>query len=154
MNAPLKSAGQQKLDKRRADEARLLRAWKKFHRDEREAVLTGPHRAVMAELFRMLANLKHVWPPQLIGFVRSIDWPAIDYATRLIVIHETSEAITGFREKRGLPPLDDNLPGEPDTPFRAIRSIVLAPSHEDTVSCASSEEPATRRLNSRSSTAR
>jgi uncharacterized protein YbjT (DUF2867 family) len=35
-----------------ADDARLLRASKKFHREEREAVLAGPHRAVLAELFR------------------------------------------------------------------------------------------------------
>jgi hypothetical protein len=62
-----------------ADDARLLRSWKAWHRKEREAVLAGPHGWVLAELFRMFANLKHVAPSQLIGFMRSIDWTVIDY---------------------------------------------------------------------------
>ena len=34
--------------------------WKKWHAEERAAVLAGPHGSVLAELFRMLENLKHV----------------------------------------------------------------------------------------------
>jgi hypothetical protein len=44
------------------------------------------------------------------------------------VLHELANAITQFLEKNGLDPFDDNLPGEPDTPFRTIRAIVLASS--------------------------
>jgi len=44
-----------KKEKELADNARLLRAWKKFHREQREAVLAGPHGAVLSELFRMYA---------------------------------------------------------------------------------------------------
>jgi hypothetical protein len=110
------------------DNARLLRAWKKFHREEREAVLVGPHGSVLSELFRMFANLKHVQPAQLIGFISAIDWAAIDYTTKLTVVHELNNAITAFREKRGLEPIDDNLPGDPETPFRTIKAIVLTPS--------------------------
>jgi len=50
---------QSQKDKELADNARLLRARKKFHREEREAVLAGPHSVTLAELFRMFANLKH-----------------------------------------------------------------------------------------------
>src|SRR5262245_40963289 len=32
-----------KEQKKLADDARLLRAWKAFHREERETVLAGPH---------------------------------------------------------------------------------------------------------------
>src|SRR5262249_36988347 len=64
-------------EKELADNARLLRAWKRFHRDERDAALSGPHARTLAELFRMFANLKHVQPAQLIGFVGAIDWAAI-----------------------------------------------------------------------------
>ena len=118
--------------KKLADDARLLRAWKKFHREEREAVLAGPHAAVLSELFRMFKNLQHVQPSQLIGFVDSIDWSSIDYVTRLTVLHEINNAITSYRLKRGLEPIDDALPGDPDTPFRAIKAIVLttSPRHE------------------------
>jgi hypothetical protein len=115
-------------EKELADNARLLRAWKKFHKEERETVLAGPHAVTLSELFRMVANLKHVQPAQLIGFVRSIDWSVIDYATRLVVVHEINDAITAYRTKRGLDPIADNLPSEPESPFRTIRAIVLAPS--------------------------
>jgi hypothetical protein len=112
------------------DNARLLRA--KFHREERETLLAGPHGSVLNELFRVLANLKHMQPAQLIGYVQSIDWAAIDYNTKLVVIHECNNAITTLRVKHGLAPIDDNLPGEPETPFRTIKAVVLTafPHHE------------------------
>jgi len=117
-----------KTQKKLADDARLLRAWKKFHREECEAALAGSHGAVLGELFRMFRNLQHIQPSQLIGFVDSIDWASIDYATRLTVLHEVNNAITAYRVKRGLEPIDDNLPPDPDTPFRTIKAIVLTAS--------------------------
>jgi len=115
-------------EKELADNARLLRAWKAWHREERQTVLAGPHGAVLGELFRMLENLQHVQPAQLIGLVRSFDWTAIPYDTRLVVLHELNIAIMKFREKRGAEPIDDNLPGQPDTPFRTIKAILFATS--------------------------
>ena len=52
----------------------------------------------------------------------------IDYATKLTVVHELSNTIAALREKRGLEPIEDNLPGEPETPFRMIKAIVLTSS--------------------------
>ena len=123
---PRRTAAQ--AEKEIRDNARLLRAWKKFHREEREAVLAGPHSAVLSELFRMFKNLEHLRPAQLIGFTQSIDWTAIDYDTKLVVVHEINNAITAFREKRGLELIDDSLPGQIDTRFRTIKAIVLTPS--------------------------
>jgi hypothetical protein len=82
-------------------------------------------RRVLNELFRMFANLKHMQPAQLIGYVQSIDWSVIDYDTKLVVIHECNTAITALREKHDLASIDDNLPGEPETPFRTIKAVVL-----------------------------
>ena len=120
-----------KKEKELADNARLGRWWKARHSEERENVLTGPHGTVLAELFRMFANLKHVQPAQLIGYVRTIDWSTIDYDTKLVVIHELNVSITAYREKCGLDPIDDPLPGQLESPFRTIRAIVLTASpHE------------------------
>ena len=49
------------------------------------------------------------------------------------IAQEAEPAITRLRVKRGLPEFDDGLPGEPDTPFRMIRSIILTPfpSHSE-----------------------
>ena len=115
-------------EKKLADDARLLRAWKKFHAEEKAVVLAGPHGSTLAELFRMLANLQHVQPSQLIGYARSIDWAMIDHDTKLTALHEVAAAITKFREKRGLEPIDDGIPGEADTPFRVIKAIIFATS--------------------------
>ena len=113
-------------EKKLADNERLLRWWKKFHREEREAVLAGPHSVVLGELFRMFKNLQHVRPAQLLGFARSIDWAAIDADTKLVTLHELNAAITRFREKRGLEPIDDTVSDEP--PFRVIKAIMFSAS--------------------------
>ena len=112
---------QQKL----TDDARLLRWWKAWHREQRDLVLAGPHGAVLAELFRMLSNLKHVQPSQLVGFVRTIDWAVIDYDAKLVVVHEINTAVTAFRVKRGLEPIDDPLPAEPESPYRQLKANSL-----------------------------
>src|SRR5262245_41829085 len=117
-------------EKELADQAKLTRAWRAFHREERDLALSGPYGAALNELFRMFANLRNVQPSQLIGYTRAINWLEIDYLTRLTVIHELNTAITAFREKRGLEPIDDNLPGDPDTPFRTIKMILLTPHCE------------------------
>ena len=95
-------------------------------------MLAGPHGAVLGELFRMFKNLEHVQPVQLIGSARAIDWTVIDFDTRLTVLHEANASISKYREKCGLDPINDALPGEPDTPFRALKAIMFpsSPHHE------------------------
>jgi hypothetical protein len=111
-------------EKELRDKTQLLRAWKKFHREERDAALAGPHGAVLAELFRMLKNLQHMQPSQLVGYVQSIDWSVIDSATKFTVIHEVNSAITAFREKRGLDPINDPLPPERNA-FMRIKEMLF-----------------------------
>src|SRR5262249_2052264 len=48
----------------------------------------------------------------------------IDYQTRLTILHEVNSAITKFREKRGLDPIDDPLEGMPRNAFQIIRGII------------------------------
>jgi hypothetical protein len=114
----------QERERERAGDAKMFRAWKKFHREEREAVLAGPYAATLGELFRMFANIECVKPAQLIGFIGAIDWGSIDFETRLTVLHEVNAAITRWREKRGLDPIDDPLPGAASNAFQAIRKIL------------------------------
>jgi hypothetical protein len=99
-----------KRDNKLADDARLLRAWKKFHAEEKAAVLAGPYNATLVELFRMFSAIEHVTPAQLVGFVGAIDWGSVDYQTRVVTLHELNAAITRYRERRGLEPISDPLP--------------------------------------------
>ena len=111
-------------EKELADNARLLRAWRAFHREERDAVLAGPHARTLAELFRMFSAIECTTPAQLVGFINAIDWSGIDHQTRLVVLHELNTAITKFHEKRGLLPIDDRLPGASPNAFQIIREIL------------------------------
>jgi hypothetical protein len=119
----MKRRKSEKEQKKLADDARLLRWWKAWHREQREAVLVGPHATTLSELFRMFSAIKHVTPAQLVGFISAIDWSAIDYQTRLIVLHEVNSAIIKFRESQKLDPFDDPLPGRPDNVFRIIKNL-------------------------------
>jgi hypothetical protein len=114
---------QSQKDKELADNARLLRAWRAFHCEEKAAVLAGPYARTLAELFRAFANIECVQPAQLVGLVGMINWSDIDSTIRLTVLHELNSAIVRYREKRGLPPIDDPLPGEPDNAFRIVKKL-------------------------------
>jgi hypothetical protein len=44
-------------DQKLAEDARLLRAWKRWHREEREEALAGPHGAMLERLMFILDSL-------------------------------------------------------------------------------------------------
>jgi hypothetical protein len=48
---------ERKRERERADGIRLLRGWFAWHRDERDAVLAGPHSAILERLLYILKNL-------------------------------------------------------------------------------------------------
>jgi len=117
-----------KAAKRLNDTLRLMRWHRAWHREQRQAALAGPHGPALAELLRMFESLKSVQPAQLLGYASSIDWSAIPFDVRLTVLHEANDAITRYREKCGLAPIDDALPGEPLRVFQLLRAIVTANS--------------------------
>jgi hypothetical protein len=121
----MKSRLKSQREKGLQDDARLLRAWKRWHREERAAALAGPHGPALAELFRMFDNIRHVRPIQLVGLVQSIAWAAIDDPTRFVVLHEANAAIGKQRERSGLVPFDDGLPGDPPNVFRLIQATIV-----------------------------
>ena len=123
MKRPLSDKQQKKL----ADDARLLRWWKAWHREQRDEALA--RYPALAELFRTFRNLEHAQPVQVLGLAAAIDWSVIDYEARLVTLHEANDAICKFRMRRGFEPISDNLPDEPETPFRTIKAI-LFPSNE------------------------
>jgi hypothetical protein len=65
----------------------------------------------------------------LINFMRRTDWSSVSYAVRLILLHEGNQMIVRLRERAGLPPLDDPLPGQPDNVFRRVQQMLIAPSN-------------------------
>jgi hypothetical protein len=114
-----------------ADHARLLRAWKAWHREQLDEALAGPHGALVSELMTLLDRLELSSAAALLDFVRRRAWSSVSWDTRLTVLHEINNRITRMRECHGLPPFDDPLPGQPDNVFRIVRAILTpSPAHE------------------------
>jgi hypothetical protein len=121
---------QSEKDKKLADNERLLRWWKKFHREQLEEALAGVHHDVLERMMAQLKDLKSA--RELVNAITAEDWSTVDADTRLIVLHELNVAIAALREKQGLSPIDDPLPGEPDNAFRIIKNLfqISAPAEK------------------------
>jgi hypothetical protein len=117
----MKRNAKRKHERERADRSRLLRGWFAWHRDERDAVLAGPHGAMFERLLFILKNLMPQSQALLLGYIRGIGWSNIDETTRYVVLHEVGRAIMALRERGGLPPLDDPLPDQPENVFRIVK---------------------------------
>jgi hypothetical protein len=113
------------LEKERADQARQLREWRAWHRKELDAALAGPHGVLIAALVELLNRLEFNSAGALVAFMQRHDWSAIDYATRVVALHEVGQAITRLREHNGLLGLDDPLPDQPDNAFRRVRYLLM-----------------------------
>ena len=112
-----KTAKEQEL----ADNAHLLRAWRNWHHEQLKQTLAGPHGTAVAQV---MATLKHMTPdsaPALISLMRDFDWSQMSADVRLVVLHEINQAITRLRERAGLAPIDDPLPGQRLNAFLLIK---------------------------------
>ena len=112
-----KSAKNKELE----NDARLLGAWRKSHADQLEEALAGVHRDVMQRLMEQLKQLRSA--RGLVDAISAEHWSVIDADARLVALHEINTAITKLREKSGLPPIDDPLPGEADNAYRIIKAM-------------------------------
>ena len=110
--------------KKLEDDARLMRAYRAWHREQLEEALAGPDGPMLERLVYILKTLAPSSAPLLLAYIRGVDWPSVNYPTRLITLHEVNIAITKLREKSGQDPFDDGLPGERDNVFRTLQKIV------------------------------
>jgi hypothetical protein len=108
-------------DKELEDNARLLRAWRKWHAEQLEEALAGVHRDVLERLMEQLKALRSA--RELVGFIATQNWSEVDADTRLTVLHQINTAIPKLREKSGMEPIDDPLPGQPDNASRIIKRL-------------------------------
>jgi hypothetical protein len=114
-------ARDQKLD----DDARLLRAWRRWHQEQFEQAVAGPDGEVLEQLQSILKKLT----PQssstpLLKFIEAQNWKAMDYSVRLIALHMVNDSVTQLRGRMGLAPFDDGFPGERRNVFQTIKLIV------------------------------
>jgi hypothetical protein len=114
---------QSEKDKKLRDDARLLRAWRNWHAEQLTEALTGLHRDVLGRVMAQLKDLRSA--RELVTAMAAEDWSVVDADTRLVVLHQINVAIAALREKQGLEPIDDPVPGEPDNAFRIIKALFM-----------------------------
>jgi hypothetical protein len=106
------------------DNALLLCAWQHWHRERLQAALAGPDGCMVAELVKLLRGLSWESASALLQFVRATPWHDVDHETRAVALHQINFAIIRLRERHGLPPFDDALPGDRLNVFQTIREMI------------------------------
>jgi len=107
---------------------RLLRAWKAWHAEQLAIALNGAQGAAVAELMVVLDQLKLSSSAALFACLRRTNWTEVNPDVRFTVLHQINQTIARLRERNGLPPIDDPLPGQPDNVFRRVKAWLFPPS--------------------------
>jgi hypothetical protein len=128
--APVKArmrAAEKRRDKAKEKELRerddLFRLWQQLRHKRIEALLAGRYGAKAQALIAFLETMTLDEGPRLIERVRAGNWQHADPDTRFEILSLINTAITTLRERAGLPPFDDALPGEEPTAFLIIREM-------------------------------
>jgi len=114
-------------DKKLADDARLLRAWRNWHAEELAEALAGPHRVIATQVvtFLKMMTMTPAAADALLTLMRSHTWADVDANTRFILLHEINTAITRMREKNGMVVISDPLPYQRLSVFLTIKSLMF-----------------------------
>ncbi len=108
--------------KREQEGERLSKGYRAHRQRELEEALAGPDGAVLRDLQAKLVALTLETIPTVTAFVRAGGLRSTSADTLFLALRTTSESIISLREKRGLPPFDDPLPGDPATPEQELRA--------------------------------
>jgi len=115
---------QERVDKEVIERSRLMRAWLQWQQRQLDDALVGPYGRHITALLAFLKELSLEREAELVGFVQAIEWQSADADTRFLVMRLIGSAIVELRERAGLVPFDDALPGEPPTVFQQIREML------------------------------
>jgi hypothetical protein len=119
-----------KREQQHDEEQRKLSAYYKAHRrQELDAALADDDGTKLQALITLLDTLTLETIPQLVAFVRASGWHTAAVTTLFIARRLAGESIMKLREKNGLEPFDDPLPGDPATPEQDLRNTFAGPEH-------------------------
>lgn len=112
-------------EKKVRDQERLTRDWKKWRRDEQAEVREGEFAKELKGIETFLRTMAPSSAPALVALIRGSKWiDRADRATRHCLLTIIADGIRRLRERNGLPPFDDALPGEQPTAFDQIKEIL------------------------------
>lgn len=112
-----------KREQQHDEEQRKLSAYYKVQcRQELNDALAGADGARLRALIEQLDALTLETIPQLAAFVRAEGWHTAATTTLFVARRLAGESIMKLREKNGLAPFDDPLPGDAATPEQDLRN--------------------------------
>jgi hypothetical protein len=115
-----KRAAEKALDER----ATQLKVWCDWRRERRDALLAGPHGADAQVLLNFISTMTPTSAAALVEAVECGPWREADADTRFEVLSIVDASIIALRERQGLPPFDDALPGEASNAFLLVREAL------------------------------
>jgi hypothetical protein len=125
ISAPVKARQRaaEKCAARRADDLEKLGGqWRAWHDERRDALLAGEHGAAAAALIEFLAGMTPHDGVRLVAL--AAPWAKTDANVRHEILVLVDAAIIALRERHGLLPFDDALPGESANIFLQIREAL------------------------------
>jgi hypothetical protein len=123
MRAAQKRA-QTRAEKAQVDKETQFALWRKWRRERSDALLAGPHADAARGLIELLDRLTPDAADTLIEAVAQGPWCYANSDTRSMILSVADNAIIELRERNGLPPFDDPLPGEPNNVFLTLREVL------------------------------
>ena len=118
------TAAQKAAEKALRERDDLFRLYKKERRERLNALLAGPRGSAAQELVTFLKTITLTDEPRLIEAVRAGGWEHADANTRFEILALIDAAIIALRERAGLPPISDPLPGQPPSAFLILRELL------------------------------
>jgi hypothetical protein len=112
-------------EKKLADDAHQLRAWRCWRRECLEALCAGPYAEAAQALLDFLKTMTR--PSALIDFVEQGPWRDADANVRAEGLTLVDAVILRRRERMGLVPFDDALPDRPLNVFLVLREHLFPP---------------------------
>lgn len=108
-----------------ADEARLLKLYKRERKKQLQALLDGPFGDDVRRLMAYMRTMSLDSAPSLVGLVKRAIWvKALSEDHKYILLRLVSHGIAKVREKNGLAPFDDGVFGEPPKAFETIKQVI------------------------------
>lgn len=107
------------------DQSKLLSQWSAWHRERQQALFDGPFGEDAKKIKSFLRGMEPRSASALVELVRNGEWgkragPEIRHEILVMI----GRGIIRARERQGLQPFDDSVPGEPPTAYEIIREML------------------------------
>jgi hypothetical protein len=118
------AAQQRAVSKVQAENAKLSKLWHVWRREQRDKLFAGPYGQEARTLLAFLQTMTFSSAAKLLEMVDAGPWREADRDAQFEVLRMIDDAIIALREKHGLPPFSDPMPGEADNAFLLVRGML------------------------------